>query len=216
MMDEIQRIYDEIAENFNHTRSRPWPEVELVKGSPILDLGCGNGRHSAYLEEKGFEVICADISLGMLKVAARKFKGERVQCNAANLPFRDESFSTVLYIATLHHLPSRELRLESLKEIRRVLKGGGKVIVSVWALFQPRFFKKLPIILLNPIRRRELGDLYVPWRTRGRIYQRYYHLFTRRELIDLVREAGFSEITYYKRNFKSKWFAENHVVVAIK
>ncbi len=216
MMDEIQRIYDEIAEKFNHTRGKPWPEVELVEEAPILDLGCGNGRHSAYLEKKGFEVICADISLGMLKVAARRFRGERVQCNAVNLPFRDESFSTVLYVATLHHLPSKELRLRSLKETRRVLKEGGKLIVSAWALFQPRFFKKLPLILLNPVRRREFGDLYVPWRTREKLYHRYYHLFTKKELIDLIREAGFPEITYYKRSFKSKWFAENHVVVAIK
>ena len=217
-MEEVQKVYDAIAKGFDYTRGRPWPEVELVRGSPVLDLGCGNGRHSAYLEIKGFEVICADISWGMLKVAERRFKGERVQCDAVYLPFRDGSFSTVLYLATLHHIPSRELRLKSLKEVRRVLKNDGEAIISVWALFQPRFFKKIPKIMLNPFRGRELGDLYIPWRTREKTYQRYYHLFTRRELINLVREAGFPDtnIKYYKRSFKSRLFAENHVVIVSK
>ncbi len=215
-MDEVQRVYDAIARGFDYTRGRPWPEVELVEESPVLDLGCGNGRHAAYLEERGFEVICADISWGMLRIAAKKFKGERVQCNAANLPFRAESFATVLYLATLHHLPTKNSRLKSLKEVRRVLKDGGKAIVSVWALFQPRFFSKIPSMLLNPLRGREFGDVYVPWRTKERVYQRYYHLFTRSELVGLAKKAGFSDVRYYGRSFRSKWFAENHVVILTK
>ncbi len=217
-MKEVQKVYDAIARGFDHTRGRPWPEVKLVRRPPVLDLGCGNGRHAAYLERKGFEVVCADISWGMLKVAEMKFKGEKVQCNAAHLPFRDESFSTVLYLATLHHIPSRELRLKSLREVRRVLKEDGKAVISVWALFQPRFFRKLPKIVLNSLRGRELGNLYIPWRTKKKTYQRYYHLFTRRELLSLVREAGFSgtNMRYYKRNFRSRLFAENHVVIANK
>ncbi|RDD52981.1 MAG: class I SAM-dependent methyltransferase, partial [Candidatus Korarchaeota archaeon NZ13-K] len=162
-MSEVARVYDEIAEGYFHIRSRPWPEVELVESGPVLDLGCGNGRHSRYLMLKGFYVVCADISWEMLRVASRRFPGERVQCDAAFLPFRDESFSTVLYIATLHHLRG-EHRLRSLTEVRRVLKNDGIAIISVWALFQPRFFKKFPEMLLNILRGRSPGDVYVPWR----------------------------------------------------
>ncbi|MCD6243751.1 MAG: class I SAM-dependent methyltransferase [Candidatus Korarchaeota archaeon] len=215
-MEDIAEIYDAIAKGFDHTRGRPWPEVDLVEESPVLDLGCGNARHASYLEKRGFEVVCADISWRMLEVAANKFKGERVQCDAARLPFRDGSFATVLYLATLHHLPSREDRLRSLIEIRRVLREGGKAIISVWALFQPRFFSKLPKMLFSLLKGREFGDVYVPWRTRGRTYMRYYHLFTKNELLKLAREAGFSDIRYYKRSFRSKFFAENHVVILRK
>jgi len=214
MKREVAKIYDEIAEGFDHTRGRPWPEVELVDRGPVLDLGCGNGRHSSFLEGKGYEVICADISWGMLMVARRRASNP-VQCDAARLPFRSESFGTVLYLATIHHLP-REERLESLKEILRVLKPGGRLIVSAWALFQPRFFRKIPYILLNPIRGREAGDVTVPWHRRGRVYHRYYHLFTRQELEGLVRDAGFNLISSYGRSFKYSFFSENHVVIAEK
>lgn len=215
MSGDIAGVYDEVAESYFHFRSRPWPEVELVESGPVLDLGCGAGRHSSYLAEKGFEVVCADISWGMLRVASRRFSGERVQCDAAFLPFRDGSFATVLYIATLHHL-SGELRLRSLVEVRRVLKEGGKAIISVWALFQPRFFKEFPRMFLNFVRGRGFRDTYVPWRKGDKVLPRYYHLFTRSELLSLLEEAGFTEVEYRKRSFKSKLFAENHVAIVRK
>jgi len=211
---DVMKVYDEIAEGFDHTRGRPWPEVDLVDRDPVLDLGCGNGRHASYLEARGYRVVCADISWGMLMVAKRRVR-DLVQCDASSLPFRDASFGTVLYLATIHHLP-KEDRLESLREVKRVLKPGGRLIVSAWALFQPRFLKKLPAMLLNPLRGRELGDVRVPWRRRDRTYRRYYHLFTRRELESLVKRAGLRIISSYGRSFKYRWVAENHVVVAEK
>ncbi|MDK2383869.1 MAG: methyltransferase domain-containing protein, partial [Candidatus Korarchaeota archaeon] len=173
-----------------------------------------NGRHASYLESKGYRVVCADISWGMLMVAKKRVR-DLVQCDASALPFRDSSFGTVLFLATIHHLP-KEDRLRSLEEIRRVLKPGGRLIVSAWALFQPRFFGKIPWMLLNPLRGREFGDLTVPWHRKGRVYQRYYHLFTRSELESLVEEAGLKTVRSYGRSFKYRWFAENHVVVAEK
>jgi SAM-dependent methyltransferase len=101
-------------------------------------------------------------------------------------------------------------------EVRRVLKDGGKAIISVWALFQPRFFRKFPEMFLNFIRGGDFHDVYVPWRKGGRVFMRYYHLFTRSEFLSLLRKAGFSEIKYHKRSFRSRFFAENHVAVVRK
>ena len=214
---EVARAFDLIAEGFDPTRGRPWPEVDLIDSSPVLDLGCGNARHARVLEERGLEVVCADISIGMLEIAGRRFRGERVQCDAVSLPFRDSSFGSVLYLATLHHIPSEELRLRSLKEVRRVLKEGGKAVISVWALFQPRFLPRIPEMVWNVLRGWEFGDISVPWRSRrlGRV-DRFYHLFTKGELIRLVRSAGFSQLEYRKSSFRSRFFAENHVVIARK
>ncbi|RDD53218.1 MAG: hypothetical protein BA066_05545, partial [Candidatus Korarchaeota archaeon NZ13-K] len=106
--------------------------------------------------------------------------------------------------------------LRSLTEVRRVLKNDGIAIISVWALFQPRFFKKFPEMLLNILRGRSPGDVYVPWRRGDRVLPRYYHLFTRSEFLSLLRRAGFSEIRYYGRSFKSRFFVENHVAIVRK
>ncbi|MGM0606747.1 MAG: class I SAM-dependent methyltransferase, partial [Halobacteriota archaeon] len=65
----VRETYDRIADHFATTREYPWPEVETfvdetldsVDGadgsSPLaIDLGCGNGRHTQLLAERGVEV----------------------------------------------------------------------------------------------------------------------------------------------------------------
>ena len=133
----IQHVYDSIAEHFDVTRYKPWPETtkfaeKLEPGSQVLDIGCGNGRNSRYLASKGFQVTGIDISPAQVEIAKKRAEKELPEnpiqfhvADATKLPFQDGQFSAVLYIATLHHLPSADERLKSLIEIFRVLKPGG-------------------------------------------------------------------------------------------
>ncbi len=212
---EIMRIFDAIAEEFDRSRSRIWiEEVSLLLGRKrVLDLGCGNGRNGIYLLDKGSYVVFADISFNMLRIVGMKRPGsQRVQCDASALPFRDQCFDGLLFIATLHHLPKEE-RLASLKEIRRILRPRGFAVISAWALFQPRFLRKIPEMIVGVLKGGEFGDLYVPWGSKRRLL-RYYHLMTRRELTDLVRRSGLRVLSSYGKRFKTKFFSENHVVLA--
>jgi len=77
-----------------------WDELERmalehVKGR-VLDVGCGAGRHSLWLQEKGFEVVAVDVS--PLAVEVSKSRGVR-DCrvmDATNLSFSPNSFDTIL------------------------------------------------------------------------------------------------------------------------
>lgn len=77
-----------------------WDELERmalehVKGR-VLDIGCGAGRHSLWLQEKGFEVVAVDVS--PLAVEVSKSRGVR-DCrvmDATNLSFSPNSFDTIL------------------------------------------------------------------------------------------------------------------------
>ncbi|KAL1459700.1 hypothetical protein WDU94_011657, partial [Cyamophila willieti] len=57
-------------------------------------------------------------------------------CDNLNLPFRDESFDAVLSIAVIHHFTTTERRVVALQELTRVLRIGGRIIISVWAMEQ--------------------------------------------------------------------------------
>ncbi len=221
MAPEIIRVFDEIAEEYAATRVRPWEEAYLFKVGPVLDLGSGPGRHAKVMAERGIRVVAADISKRMLEIALERASNfshivDAVICEMSNLPFRDKSFRGVLFLAAIHHIRGNENRLNVLREVKRVLKDKGMLVISAWALYQRRFLKKIPKMLFNRVigKVREFGDTYVPWKSRKGTFMRFYHLFTKRELVRLVREAGFRIEKVYGKSFKSRFLSENHLVVA--
>ena len=118
--------------------------LALQPGEKILDLGCGEGRHSilAYLEAP-VQVVGLDLSSPDLNTTKARFEEFRdaddtsrslglVRGSGLVLPFADHTFDVVICSEVLEHIPDYE---SVLGEIRRVLKPGGRISVSV-----PRFF----------------------------------------------------------------------------
>lgn len=69
-----------------------------------------------------------------------------LMCDNLSLPFRDESFDAVLSIAVVHHFATTDRRVQALRELARVLRIGGKLIISVWAMEQ-RHRKVIKIVI---------------------------------------------------------------------
>jgi ubiquinone/menaquinone biosynthesis C-methylase UbiE len=99
-----------------------------------LEIGAGTGYFSLNMLQSGVvgEATCSDISPGMLETLranARKLglDVETVACDAAELPFEDESFDLVFGHAVLHHLPALD---RSFEEFHRVLKPGGTLFFA--------------------------------------------------------------------------------------
>ena len=94
--------------------------------------------------------------------------------------------------ATLHHIPSVEIRLDILKTVRKLLKKDGKFILSNWQFLNS---KKLTA-RIQPWDRVGLadedldeGDYLLDWRSGGEGL-RYAHQFSARELLGLAEQAG--------------------------
>lgn len=102
-----------------------------VNGRRILDAGCGSGPLTAELRDRGAILTGVDGSAGMIDIARRRL-GDDVPLHVADLaqplPFDDDSFDDVVASLVLHYL---EDWAEPLAEIRRVLRPGGRLIVSV-------------------------------------------------------------------------------------
>ena len=115
-------------------------KFDMQPGDRILDLGCGEGRHSisAYLTQD-VHVVGLDISDRDLQTARTRL-GEfpkkctkHASCNfirgsGFEVPFPDNSFDKVICAEVLEHIPEYERFLD---EIKRVLKPGGTFAVSV-------------------------------------------------------------------------------------
>ncbi len=208
---EIRATYDRIAPSFAASRKDPWPQVlefvtSLPPGARVLDVGCGNGRHLRALIDSGRRAVGVDFSRPLLRIGRETLSSSRpaarpalVEADATSLPLADGSVDACLCIAVLHHLPTSEDRLRTLREIRRVLARGGRLLVSVWAADQPRFRRALESRRGLPPAER--NDVEVPWSLPdGTTLPRYYHLFEGGELETLIIECGLHGETFFSES----------------
>ncbi len=118
-------------------QSRRRLTLELLGSGPgcIVDVGSGPGVFSSELLARGFRVVEVDVSLEMLRESRRRIEsGPSVQqigfvegC-LPGLPFADRAFDAALCIGVLAYVRDPA---QSLREIRRVVKPGGVVVLQV-------------------------------------------------------------------------------------
>ncbi|NRD20759.1 methyltransferase domain-containing protein [Winogradskyella eckloniae] len=101
--------------------------LQLSKGN-ILDVGCGSGSHSLWLQNKGLNVKAIDSSKGAIEVAKK-----RGVINAALQPLLEEteSFDTILLLMNGTGI-FQELALvaQNLKHLKSLLKPGGQILID--------------------------------------------------------------------------------------
>ena len=179
-----KQVWDAIApEWYEFKVGKPSPFVEEFlgkqkKGSKILDLGCGAGRHFYKTEAEIYAVDFSDEMIKYAKLHAKKLKIKNVNffvAEAWKLPFEDNLFDVVLLISVMHCIQTKEHRQQTLKEVFRVLKSGGKVWLSNWNKESSRFKNK------------NKEDI-VKWRDKG---ERFYYFYTEKELQKEIEKAGF-------------------------
>ncbi|MBM3165934.1 MAG: glycosyltransferase [Chloroflexi bacterium] len=107
----------------------------LIEGQKVLEMGCGNGDLSLEIARLGFDVVGIDISEPGIHQAVELVQKENLDAkaqfmvmDATSLEFPDNSFDTILIAEVLEHVrDSRKL----LEEAVRVVRNGGRIIVSV-------------------------------------------------------------------------------------
>ncbi len=211
-MKKVENDYDAVAKEWDISRfSARANQIKIAKqiknGNSVLDVGCGNGVFYPVLADKSINYIGLDISKKLLALARKKAlkkKGKAkvkfVKGSITKLPFKNNQFDWVCAFAVLHHIPSEELRAQAVREIRRVLKPGGRSVVTVWNMFSVWAEKKFNINeqLKNIQEGLDSGDVIIPWKgTAGKVIQRYMRAFTKNELSKLFKDAGFKKVTTY-------------------
>ena len=103
--------------------------LDLPTNAKVLDVGSATGRLLTMLASKQpFEGVGLDISSQMTELAQKQHpEFSFVTGSAMQLPFEDQSFDVLICSASFHHFPSPETFL---KEAKRVLKPGGKLVIA--------------------------------------------------------------------------------------
>lgn len=171
----VHGVYEAIAPHFSATRHKPWPFVSSFLASQLpgavgLDVGCGNGKNMGV--NRDVVMLGCDRSAALVALAKDMWCTGRGPNNddghgamagadvavadSLQLPFREASADFVICIAVIHHLSTRERRVDAIRRLLRCIRRnkassppatdassprdnaqpGGQVLVYVWALEQ--------------------------------------------------------------------------------
>ncbi len=176
------------------------------QGQRVLDVGGAMGRMAIPLARRHKVTVC-DLSHDMLQLA-RSGADTRLDLAVGDiraLPFKDSHFDYALCIDVLPHLPTTE---QAMKEIRRVLRPGGTLIIDstnsvpLWTLAYPRYLGRRPWRWMKIWRS---GGVLPDWTSRVR------HMRLK-EFVRVVTGAGFK--VKVRRDFGPRLCPKWHLIVA--
>lgn len=166
-----------------------------TKVQSILDAGCGPGRYTQIFAEQGTEVISYDFSRSILKLLQKKWghlKLTLVQGDIQILPFKNNQFDTVLMLDVLHHLETKDMRMNAIKEAFRVAKN--YVFLDVKNRYNPYLW----------YRYRKMTDPFL------RV------CYTYSEILNAVQRCGGSVIKRKGLGFSIRFIAPYILIEAVK
>jgi ubiquinone/menaquinone biosynthesis C-methylase UbiE len=148
--------------------------LRVVPGQRVLDLGCGPGDGASMLNARGAHAIGLDYSDGMLDTAKKDANnaGRLVRGDAGRLPFQDGAFDKIVCTNSFHHYPDH---LGSLREMRRVLKRGGL------------------LVLVDPRKDHPFGRLAIDFAENVVFGLKEVRIFSVNEWTQMLLEVGFSD-----------------------
>lgn len=174
--------------------------LEPISGKKILDYGCGNGKFSVYIQEKGAEVVGIDASTVQLETAKNK-NGKNIKYLLDTDSLIEIDFMNYFDVAVLNFVlcenSSQDTILAILKRIYRLLKTKGELVIlnpnwdkSNGKNFLTHEMKYVPnlrsgchvttILKTNP-------PIYIP---------DYY--WSKQNYLDMLMEAGFKSFDIFE------------------
>lgn len=150
--DRVSKVYDILEQPMEAMAMKRW-RLDLMAelNGRVLEVGVGTGKNIQYYPDE-LDVTAIDFSRNMLAKAIEKAKRfhknvKLIQMDAQNMDFPDDSFDTVFTTCVFCSVPDP---IKGLKEIRRVCKPYGKIIMIEHVRSEKPFVGTI-MDLLNPI-----------------------------------------------------------------
>jgi 2-polyprenyl-3-methyl-5-hydroxy-6-metoxy-1,4-benzoquinol methylase len=205
---ELKDSGPRIVEYFETSRPRYEYTLSLAleqNGGRVLDVGCSPGHLAMALVTGGFEVQGIDLNAVWLAKYAPGWP-ERLRVTHTNieqepLPFRDEAFDLVIFTEVLEHIAITD-PCAVLQEIRRVLRPGGRMLLST-----PNVANLSNVAALI-----QGENVFWPPELFYGSVDRHNREYAPRELLQLVERAGFA---HHALDYMNTWSNWNHTTAPL-
>lgn len=181
----------------------------------VLDLGCGAGRHCYFMSKENLDVYGVDISLDGVEYTKtlldqNDLKGNIKIGSTDDIPFEDNMFDGLISYGVLYYCSIQEIK-ESVKEIYRVLKKGGKALIIVRSTEDYRYGDGVQIEE-NTFLISEDDESKGAFNENGM----KMHFFTRNELINLFDEFNIISIDTIEETSDNGRYKDSNFIVQLK
>lgn len=187
-------------------------EKYFCQPGKLLDIGCGTGRTSLPLSERWFQVTGIDFSTEMIN-AARRIAIEKcinityMDWDAARLDFPENSLDYVFFSNQgWAQNPSKELRMDILREVRRVLRDKG---IFIFTTHERKFYSSrmlfwiymwIKLFIIKPtwfeVREIDYWDLFFKRIVDSEMWllasEQFMHIPTIKEVKDMIKKSGLT------------------------
>lgn len=171
-------------------RSRLTNALVSLQNKIVLDFGCGNGAQTFEFINGGCKILAADVTRAHLDKLAKYLRSQKrstilpVHYDGAQLPIASESIDVVLSYDVLEHVQDESA---ALREIRRVLKAGGEIVLSVpnkaW-VFETHG-SRLPLLPWNRVP-------FFSWLPRAiHLHFAKARIYRKKDIVQLLRDHSF-------------------------
>ena len=216
--------YRKITPKYIEVKGKPWRDFQqylinvgkhysLLRDGVLVDIGTGNGRNLELFKNQEWHLFASDLSLDLLKnlVDLPIQKLHILNNDMRRIPIRKNAADLILCIATAHHLENKEETIEAVRDISTILKPKGYIILSFWRRWKPDTLKKMVVDMITfPIKKIlnnkwRHGDIFLPWYNEEKqvVAKRYYHLFTKRELLRILEACNLKVCDFTQAGGKS-------------
>ena len=199
MFDSVASKYDRANDLLSFGQTHRWrikvrDAVAPKPGQSVLDLAAGTGSSSIAFNLEGVRVVASDFSQGMLAEGRKRHPElEFVFADATNLPFAANEFDATTISFGLRNVVDVE---KALREMFRVTKPGGRVVICEFSRVQNRFLRPLYEFYLKRL-------LPVFSRMAGQKPEAYDYLAesilawpSQKKLAKKILSAGFEKVVY--------------------
>lgn len=102
---------------------------QKLQGEKVLDIGCGTGKDTEFLEKQGFNVTGIDLSEEMISYCKQNRSGQFIKKDIRDIDFEEDTFDGIWCSAAIFFIPEEDMR-KVVSEFREIIKPQGLLYIN--------------------------------------------------------------------------------------